>query len=122
MLHFNFNSTEPIYLQVANQLEEAIFTKAFLDGTQVPSTTEISKEFHINPATVLKGMNILVNDGLLEKRRGLGMFVTEDAYMKLLERRKESFYQDYIVKMIQEAKKLGMNEDDLIELVKRGVD
>ena len=56
MLHFNFNSTEPIYLQVANQLEEAIFTKAFLDGTQVPSTTEISKEFHINPATVLKGM------------------------------------------------------------------
>ena len=98
MLHFNFNSTEPIYLQVANQLEEAIFTKAFLDGTQVPSTTEISKEFHINPATVLKGMNILVNDGLLEKRRGLGMFVTEGAYMKLLERRKESFYQDYIVK------------------------
>ena len=119
MLHFNFNSTEPIYLQVANQLEEAIFTKAFLDGTQVPSTTEISKEFHINPATVLKGMNILVNDGLLEKRRGLGMFVTEGAYMKLLERRKESFYQDYIVKMIQEAKKLGMNEDDLIELYKQ---
>ena len=75
MLHFNFNSTEPIYLQVANQLEEAIFTKAFLDGTQVPSTTEISKEFHINPATVLKGMNILVNDGLLEKRRGLGMVI-----------------------------------------------
>ena len=62
MLHFNFNSTEPIYLQVANQLEEAIFTKAFLDGTQVPSTTEISKEFHINPATVLKGMNILVRN------------------------------------------------------------
>ena len=84
--------------------------------------TEISKEFHINPATVLKGMNILVNDGLLEKRRGLGMFVTEGAYMKLLERRKDSFYRDYIVKMIQEAKKLGMNEDDLIELVKRGVD
>ena len=50
------------------------------------------------------------------------MFVTESAYMKLLERRKDSFYRDYIVKMIQEAKKLGMNEDDLIELVKRGVD
>src|SRR5699024_4893223 len=65
MLHFNFNSTEPIYLQVANQLEEAIFTKAFLDGTQVPSTTEISKEFHINPATVLKEMNILVKERIL---------------------------------------------------------
>lgn len=66
-MQFNFNSTEPIYLQVADQIEEAIFTETFVEGEQIPSTTEISKEFHINPATVLKGMNILVDAQLIEK-------------------------------------------------------
>ena len=120
MLHFNFNSTEPIYLQVANQLEEAIFTKAFLDGTQVPSTTEISKEFHINPATVLKGMNILVNKDLLEKRRGLGMFVKKGAQQKIMEQRKESFYNDYVKSLLVEAGKLGITKQHLLDLIERG--
>ncbi|MBY7146690.1 GntR family transcriptional regulator, partial [Levilactobacillus brevis] len=59
-MKFNFDSPEPIYLQVAEQLEEAIFTGIYRAGEQVPSTTEMSKEFHINPATALKGMNRLV--------------------------------------------------------------
>ena len=120
MLHFNFNSTEPIYLQVANQLEEAIFTKAFLDGTQVPSTTEISKEFHINPATVLKGMNILVNDGLLEKRRGLGMFVKEGAVEKIRQKRQGQFYDQFIASLIEEANKLHMTKNEIISMIERG--
>lgn len=71
-MQFNFNSTEPIYLQVADQIEEAIFTETFAEGEQIPSTTEISKEFHINPATVLKGMNILVDAQLIENGVGSG--------------------------------------------------
>ncbi len=69
-MEFNFNSTEPLYLQVAQQLEEAIFTGSFAEDQQVPSTTEISKQFHINPATVLKGMNLLVAKELIEKKTG----------------------------------------------------
>lgn len=78
-MQFNLddNSQEPLYLQVARQLEDAIFLKGFDEGEQVPSTTEISKQFHINPATVLKGMNILVSEEIIEKHRGLGMFVTK---------------------------------------------
>lgn len=67
-MHFNFNSTEPIYLQVASQIEEAIFTKNYAEKEQIPSTTEISRDFHINPATVLKGINLLVSSDLVEKK------------------------------------------------------
>ncbi len=67
-MHFKFTGGEPIYIQIASQLEEAIFTGVFSEGEQIPSTTEISRDFHINPATVLKGMNILVEAGLIEKR------------------------------------------------------
>ncbi len=69
-MQFNFDSTEPLYLQVAEQIEEAIFLNSFEEGAQVPSTTEISKQFHINPATVLKGMNILVTAGFFRKKSG----------------------------------------------------
>ena len=82
-MHFKFTGGEPIYIQIASQLEEAIFTGVFSEGEQIPSTTEISRDFHINPATVLKGMNILVEAGLIEKRRGIGMFVANGAQTKL---------------------------------------
>ena len=120
MMNFNFNSTEPIYLQVAEQIEDAIFTGAFKEGEQIPSTTEVSKRHHINPATVLKGMNLLVSADLIEKKRGLGMFVKKDAHEKVVARRLESFYQDYIVNIIKEAKKLKLSEDQLWKLIKRG--
>ncbi|KRN07471.1 GntR family transcriptional regulator [Liquorilactobacillus sucicola DSM 21376 = JCM 15457] len=119
-MRFNFNSSEPIYLQVAQQIQEAIFTKTYAEGEQIPSTTEISRDFHINPATVLKGMNLLVADGLIEKRRGIGMFVVEGAQSKIVEKRRELFYQDEVVKLISEAKKLQISQEKLVDLIKRG--
>ncbi|GAX09204.1 MAG TPA: GntR family transcriptional regulator [Lactobacillus sp.] len=119
-MQFDFNSTEPLYLQVAQQIEEAIFTNSFEEGTQVPSTTEVSKQFHINPATVLKGMNILVSDGFLEKRRGLGMFVATGAHAKIREKRQNEFYEDYVVNLVKEAKKLTLPETTILEMIKRG--
>jgi DNA-binding transcriptional regulator YhcF (GntR family) len=119
-MQFNFDSTEPLYLQVAEQIEEAIFLQSFQEGEQVPSTTEISKQFHINPATVLKGMNILVTAGFLEKKRGLGMFVTSGAPEKIREKRQTEFYHDYIVNLVNEAKKLTLTETAIIDMVKRG--
>lgn len=119
-MQFDFNSTEPLYLQVAQQIEEAIFTNSFEEGTQVPSTTEVSKQFHINPATVLKGMNILVSNGFLEKRRGLGMFVATGAHAKIREKRQTEFYEDYVVNLVKEAKKLTLPETTILEMIKRG--
>lgn len=118
-MNFNFDSPEPIYLQVAEQVEEAIFTGIYRAGEQVPSTTEMSKEFHINPATVLKGMNRLVAAGMLEKRRGLGMFVTADAEKMIREKRRAEFSQRYVAGFTSEAKKLNLSEVELIALVKQ---
>ncbi|UQS85156.1 GntR family transcriptional regulator [Apilactobacillus apisilvae] len=121
-MQFDFQSSEPIFLQVSNQIEDAIFTGAFPEGKQIPSTTEISKTFQINPATVLKGMNILVNNNLLEKQRGRGTFVTHGAQQRVVNERREHFYQDYILNLINESKKLHLNEDDILQLIKRGYD
>lgn len=117
---FHFDDSGPIYTQLADQLEELIFTGTFAAGDQVPSTTQVSKELHVNPATVLKGMNRLVDDGLLEKRRGRGMFVTANARQDIMTKRKQNFYDDYIQSVVTEAQKLGLTEDHLIELIKRG--
>ncbi|GLB47509.1 GntR family transcriptional regulator [Philodulcilactobacillus myokoensis] len=119
-MDLNFNSTQPIYLQVANEIEEGILNGSFNAGTRIPSTTEISTTFHINPATVLKGMNLLVVKNLLVKHRGRGMFVTQNAKEKIKKERQNNFYQSKIIKIIREARELGFTEDDLIKLIKRG--
>ena len=119
-MHFEFDQSSPIYQQLADQMEEMIFSGLFPEGDQVPSTTQLSQELHINPSTVLKGMNMLVDQQLLEKRRGRGMFVTAGAQEKIMEKRKEGFYQNYVASLIQEATKLGITEDHLLTLIQRG--
>lgn len=119
-MQFHFNESTPLYQQIASQLEEMIFTGGFDEGSQVPSTTQLSQQLHINPATVLKGMNILVDAGLIEKHRGRGMFIRTGARQKIMEERKESFYKDYVKTLLVEAHKLGINKQHLVELIERG--
>jgi DNA-binding transcriptional regulator YhcF (GntR family) len=119
-LQFHFDESTPLYQQIASQLEEMIFTGGFDEGSQIPSTTQLSQQLHINPATVLKGMNLLVDEGLIEKHRGRGMFVRTGARQKIMEQRKESFYKDYVKSLLIEAHKLGINRQHLIELIERG--
>lgn len=119
-MQFHFNESTLLYQQIASQLEEMIFTGGFDEGSQVPSTTQLSQQLHINPATVLKGMNILVDAGLIEKHRGRGMFVRTEARQKIMEERKESFYKDYVKTLLVEAHKLGINKQHLVELIERG--
>lgn len=119
-MQFHFDESAPLYQQIADQLEEMIFSQVFDEGSQVPSTTQLSQQLHINPATVLKGMNILVDKDLLEKRRGLGMFVKEGAQQRIMEQRKESFYSDYVKALLVEAHKLGITKQHLLDLIERG--
>lgn len=119
-MQFHFDESAPLYQQIAEQLEEMIFSQVFDEGSQVPSTTQLSQQLHINPATVLKGMNILVDKDLLEKRRGLGMFVKDGAQQKIMEQRKESFYSDYVKALLVEAHKLGITKQHLLDLIERG--
>lgn len=118
---FSFTDDKPLYLQIAEQLEDAIFTGAYEEETQIPSTTELSVSLQMNPATVLKGMNILVSENIIYKKRGVGMFVSTGAKEKIRRKRQENFYDGYVVPLLEEAKKLGLSANEIINLIeKRG--
>lgn len=119
-MHIDPTSEKPIFLQIAEQLEDAIFTGAFPEETKIPSTNEISLLLNINPHTVLKGMNLLVDESLIYKKRGLGMFVQTGAVEKIRLKRRGQFYQQYIAALVEEAKKLQISKDEVIELIERG--
>jgi GntR family transcriptional regulator len=116
----HFEDERPIFLQIAEYIEDGILSGAFQEDTQIPSTTDISLWYKINPATALKGINILVDEGIVYKRRGVGMFVTVGAVEVIRRKRKEAFYQNYIEKVIVEAKKLGLAREDIIAMIERG--
>lgn len=111
---------KPIFIQIAEQLEDNIFSEIFEEETQVPSTTEISTLLNINPHTVLKGMNVLVDEGILYKKRGVGMFVSEGAVQLIREKRESQFNENYIESLIVEAKKLKISKENLIKIIERG--
>lgn len=119
-LNINPNIERPIFIQIAEQLEDSIFTGIFPEETKIPSTNEISALLNINPHTVLKGMNLLVDDGVIYKKRGLGMFVKEGAVEKIRRKRQGQFYDQFIAALIQEAGKLHMTKEEIISLIERG--
>ena len=121
-MEFNFSGEKPLFQQVADQIAEGIFYGAYLEGEQIPSTTEISKSYQINPATVLKGMNLLVERQLIEKKRGIGMFVLPDAQERVRSARKEEFLNKEVLEVVAEAKKLGITAEQLKQLIERGYD
>lgn len=117
---FRFSDDRPLYIQIAEQLEDAIFTGAYMEETQIPSTTELSVTLQINPATVLKGMNILVAEDIIYKKRGLGMYVSTGAIKRIRKKRQESFYESFISPLVSEAQKLGLEKNEINALIERG--
>ena len=89
------------------------------EESQVPSTNQFAAFFQINPATAAKGVNMLVDQGILYKKRGIGMFVASGAKSMLFEKRKELFYEQYVQTMIKEASKLGISIEQVIEMMER---
>lgn len=121
-MKIQFEDERPIFVQIAKQIEDGILAGAFPEETQIPSTTEISVNYKINPATALKGINLLVDGGIVYKKRGLGMFVSKGAVKVLDEKRKEEFYDNYIVRLAAEAKKLHISQGEIVSMIERGYD
>ncbi|MEJ6348997.1 GntR family transcriptional regulator [Holzapfeliella sp. He02] len=119
-MEFSFTDSQPLFKQVAEQIETAILNGSFAEGDQVPSTTEISKRYQLNPATVLKGVNLLVSKQLIEKKRGIGMFVSSGARERLREEYSKAFLNNHVSQLIEEAKNLGITSDKLIEMIEKG--
>lgn len=116
----NFNEKRPIFIQIAEGIEDAILSGAFIEESQIPSITEFSVNYRINPATALKGINILVDEGIVYKKRGVGMFVAHGAVTKLRSKRKEQFFDNYVKNLVDEAKRLGITKGEVVNLLERG--
>ncbi|OON90653.1 MAG: GntR family transcriptional regulator [Epulopiscium sp. Nele67-Bin002] len=112
-----FNSTEPIFTQIASLLEDEIVQGYIEEDTQIPSTTELSKMYAINPATILKGINILVGRKIIYKKRGIGMFVSIGAREVIMQQRKEIFSTTMINELMNEGNKLGISKQEIIEQI-----
>jgi len=108
----------PLFAQVADRLAGEIADGGLAEGERVPSTNELAAFYRINPATAAKGINVLADDGLLEKRRGIGMFVTAGARQRLLARRQAEFTQRYVKPLLTEAARLGIGPDELLALIR----
>jgi len=112
----------PIFLQIAEQLADDIISGAYPEESQVPSTNEFAAFHRINPATAAKGVALLVDEGVLYKKRGIGMFVAAGAREKLLAARTETFDHDYVRPLTREARALGLAADDVITLIRKDMD
>ena len=109
-----------IYLQIAEMIETDILRDILLEEERVPSTNELAKLYAINPATAAKGVNILVDEGVLYKKRGIGMFVSTGAKEAILSRRKNEFYDNYVKKLLEEAASIGLGKEEVIQLIQSG--
>jgi GntR family transcriptional regulator len=108
----------PLFAQLAARLSEEIADGGLAEGDRVPSTNELAAYYRINPATAAKGINVLIDEGLLEKRRGIGMFVAAGARRRLLEERRKRFTERYVEPLVAEAARLGIDTDELAGLVR----
>lgn len=111
------NEKKPIYEQIRDWLADQIIDETLVEDDKVPSTNEIVTYFKVNHITVSKGVSELVEEGVLYKKRGVGMFVKEGARSKLLETRRDGFVEEYLKPMLEEARKLDLTEEDIQKMI-----
>ncbi|HIQ95670.1 MAG TPA: GntR family transcriptional regulator [Candidatus Limivivens merdigallinarum] len=109
-----------IYIQIKEMIERDILNGVLLEEEKVPSTNELAKLYAINPATAAKGINLLVDEGILYKKRGIGMFVSDGAKGTIRKKRKDHFFDDYIKGMLVEAESLGISREEIIDMIASG--
>ncbi len=118
-MNTNLNTEQSIYIQIAGKIEDDILRDILAEGESVPSTNQLAALYQINPATAAKGVNILVDEGILYKKRGIGMFVIEGGKRKIIVKRKEGFFEKYVVSLVREAKQLNIDGEELVEMIRR---
>lgn len=113
----SFDDATPIYLQIADEVRTQIVTGALTDGDRLTSTTEYATRYRINPATANKAITQLVDEGLVVKRRGIGMFVADGARKRLVAARRATYADDVLGPALDAGASLGLDDDALLASV-----
>ena len=112
-----FDGPEPIYVQIAQMIRAQVLAGELKEEEQVMSTTQFATTFRINPATAQKAFAGLVEEGVLYKRRGLGMFVAPGARERMLDDHRKSYFEEVLAPALQQADILGISTDDVVAYV-----
>jgi GntR family transcriptional regulator len=112
----------PLFAQIAGRLADEIADGSLAEGERVPSTNELAAFYRINPATAAKGISMLADDGLVEKRRGIGMFVADGARSRLLADRRKRFAERYVEPLVAEASRLEIGASELAAMIRESSD
>ena len=115
----SLDENQPLFLQIAQIILDEIVEGHLKEGEQLPSENELSRFYNINRATVRKGLQTLVDDAFIYKQRGIGMFVSEGAYQKIVDERQKQFRQNYITPLLEEGARLGMDVQKIIQLIEK---
>jgi GntR family transcriptional regulator len=110
----NWSEDLPIYRQLRDRVVEMILEGVLVDGDALPSVRNVAAEYRLNPLTVLKGYQELVDEGLVEKKRGRGMFVTDGARQRLLKDERERFVEKEWPKVLETIDRLGLDAVELL--------
>lgn len=116
----NTDGEKPIFMQFAEGIEDNILKGIYEEETQIPSTTEAAMTLKINPATAIRGVNLLVDEGIIYKKRGIGMFVAAGARQKIISKRKNAFYDNFIRPLLTESKNLDLTRQEIDEMIDKG--
>ena len=117
-----WSDSQPIYRQIRDRIAAMILDEVLKEGEAVPSVRTVAAEYRVNPLTVLKGFQELVDEGVLEARRGLGMFVTTGARSLLLEGERRKFIGEEWPRIYETIERLGLSADDLLRAVPKKSD
>lgn len=115
----DLSSDKSIYVQIAENIENEILLCNLKEEDQAPSTNQFAKVYQINPATAGKGLNLLVEEGILYKKRGLGMFVAEGSRKKILKKRQITFFKEILPGIITEAERLEITTKEIIDYIEK---
>ncbi|MEG3614681.1 GntR family transcriptional regulator [Isoptericola haloaureus] len=113
-----FDGPEPLYVQIAQMIRSQVLAGELAEDEQVMSTTQFATTFRINPATAAKAFTGLVDEGVLYKRRGLGMFVAPGARQRLLEHDRTAYFDDVLAPALAQAAVLGISDDEIVDHIR----
>jgi len=118
----NWSEDLPIYRQLRDRVVEMILEGVLVDGDALPSVRNVAAEYRLNPLTVLKGYQELVDEGLVEKKRGRGMFVTDGARKQLLKDERRRFIDKEWPKVLETIDRLGLDAAELLSRATQSAD
>lgn len=119
VLSKSLDDKKPIFIQIKEVIEDQVINDQLKEHDQIPSTNQLVQFYKVNHITVSKGINLLVEEEVIYKKRGVGMFVAEGAKEKLLLQRREGFADEFVLPMLKEAKKLRLSDGEIVRIIDR---